>query len=154
LSLDSGPDDQMGSADELGWYARFDGWLSPDDNIRDDLELTPEALDELASMAGAILYENDQGFVSADLYDTPEELEEAWAQIQSRYEEAYGPQEDDITTPDYQHFYQYGHLIFTVEDDEDMDIALREHMSGANFWPNVWAISDHGNAHLLSISQE
>ncbi len=33
----------------------------------------------------------------------------------------------------------------TIGPDDDRDKALREYMDKAQFWPNVWTISDHGN---------
>lgn len=64
------------------------------------------------------------------------------------------PEEDDITTDDHRQFYQYGLLVLTVFDADDMYGALQEFMQQENFWPNVWFISDHGNAHLMEIPGE
>lgn len=72
------------------------------------------------------------------------------------------PQEDDYTTEDHIHFYQYGKLVVTVPkvilpgfkgDDCEVDDwrpHVKAHMDKEQFWPNVFWISDHGNAHLLS----
>jgi hypothetical protein len=65
--------------------------------------------------------------------------------------EANGPQEDDYTTTDYQHWYQYAKLVVTVGEDGDWRIAVMAHMDEESFWPNVWAVSDHGNTTLLSM---
>jgi hypothetical protein len=61
------------------------------------------------------------------------------------------PDEGDITTTDYQHWYQYGKLVLTVGPDEDYEQAVREYMDSSEFWPNVWSISDHGNVCLLTL---
>jgi hypothetical protein len=61
------------------------------------------------------------------------------------------PDEGDITTSDYRHWYQYGKLVLTVGPDEDYEQAVREYMDESEFWPNVWSISDHGNACLLNL---
>lgn len=58
----------------------------------------------------------------------------------------------DWTTDDHRTFYQYGRAILTVPEgatETEMWIAIRAAMSAANFWPNVWFVSDHGNAHRL-----
>jgi len=45
----------------------------------------------------------------------------------------------------------YGHKHLGVYDsEEDALAAIADAMRAANFWPNVWTISDHGNAHLIS----
>jgi hypothetical protein len=88
----------------------------------------------------------------------PQECAECGDLIESAYgdpdAEPEGPEEGDITTSDYRHFYQYGKLAFTVEDDGDMDAKLRAYMERDGFYPNVWSISDHGNPVLLNLSQE
>ena len=63
------------------------------------------------------------------------------------------PEEGDITTEDHRHFYQYGKLVLTVGEDVDHKPALREFMKREKFWPNCWFISDHGNAHLIDLSE-
>jgi len=60
------------------------------------------------------------------------------------------PAEDDYTTSDYCTFYQYGKLAVSTEADH-WQTAIAAHMDQQQMWPNVWHISDHGNAHLLSV---
>lgn len=55
------------------------------------------------------------------------------------------PEEGDITTEDHEHWYQYGKLYFTGDYD-----GLKKKMDVNKFWPNVFFISDHGNAHLVN----
>jgi hypothetical protein len=63
----------IGSVDELGrHYAKFDGEEMTD-----------------GSKVYAILYTNSDGFVDSTLYDTPEELEEAWTDIEAEYDQYY-----------------------------------------------------------------
>lgn len=58
------------------------------------------------------------------------------------------PQEDDYVTEDFCKFYQYGKLaVRTTEDRWERDV--RAHMDKERFWPSIWMISDHGNAHLV-----
>jgi hypothetical protein len=55
------------------------------------------------------------------------------------------PLEGDITTEDHEHWYQYGKLYFTGDY-----VDLKKKMKVDKFWPNVFFISDHGNAHLVN----
>lgn len=71
-------------------------------------------------------------------------------------EEPSEPEEGDITTADHVHFYCNGKLlpIDLTRDSttEDMWKALRGYMAATHYWPNVWFISDHGNAHLMTMN--
>ena len=77
-----------------------------------------------------------------------------------RYEVSRGlrdpsePEEGDLTTEDHRVFYSGGKKAFAVGEDEDWRQAAREWMDREQFWPNVWLISDHGNAILMSVSEE
>lgn len=74
--------------------------------------------------------------------------------------DAYGcgepsePEEGDITTTDHKNFYLNGKLLpidlGIHSTTEDMWKALRGYMAATHYWPNVWFISDHGNAHLMT----
>ena len=78
LSLDGGADEETGSVTENGWYGLMRGPVSvPSSNLT-----TSEAM-YLERQAGAILSENDQGFVSVEYFETVGELDEAWAQIEA-----------------------------------------------------------------------
>lgn len=63
--------------------------------------------------------------------------------------EAHGPQEGDITTPDHLNFYQDGRRVLSINPDDDMWALLESYMERVGVFPDVWFISDHGNAHLL-----
>lgn len=69
-------------------------------------------------------------------------------------EEFSDPEEGDYTTEDHRHFYQNRKLVVTVGEEDDWRPAVKAHMEAEQFWPNVWLISDHGNAHLLSMDDE
>lgn len=56
------------------------------------------------------------------------------------------PEEDDITTTDHRRWFQSGKLYFTGDEE-----GLKRKMEADHFWPNVWFISDHGNAHLITL---
>jgi len=80
---------------------------------------------------------------------------EAWeGEHQEESEEEEGvpdePDEEDLTTEDHIHFYSAGELVVTLEEGDDMWGALEEWMGKNHFYPNVWFISDHGNAHLMT----
>lgn len=58
------------------------------------------------------------------------------------------PAEDDITTEDHHKWYQNGKLYVTGDVK-----ALKRQMKKDQFYPDVWFISDHGNAHLIDLSE-
>jgi hypothetical protein len=96
-------------------------------------------------------------------------------------EEDEGPQEDDITTEDHQNFYQNGRQVFEVTEAVDggylllikgvqfggkrdrsgagnkvfktVEAAVKAYMDQDQFWPNCWFISDHGNAHIMKLTE-
>jgi hypothetical protein len=86
------------------------------------------------------------------------------------------PQDGDLTTEDHETFYQDGRrVIENARGRNDLDAsetwyirvngeqltilaktceqAVRAYMERTQFWPNVWFISDHGNAHLMDLSE-
>jgi hypothetical protein len=79
------------------------------------------------------------------MYEVPED--------EDSLEEPSEPIEDDLVTEDHSKFYQCGKLVLTVDRDAselEMWRAIETYMAKANFWPGVWFISDHGNAHPMS----
>ncbi len=86
------------------------------------------------------------------------------------------PDDDDLTTSDHRTFYQSGKLAFTLIGTgefhdapyridlpaasrvklaparySDVKSAVRAYMDAAQYWPNCWFLSDHGNAHLMRL---
>ena len=89
------------------------------------------------------------------------------------------PQEGDITTSDHETFYQDGRAVFEVAETVDgsymllmsgfqvggnvdrsgagnatystIEAAVRAYMDRVQYWPNVWWMSDHGNAHRMDL---
>lgn len=59
------------------------------------------------------------------------------------------PGEDDIITSDHRRFYQNRKLVVSVGVDENWEPAVIAFMETQRYYPNVWFISDHGNAVLL-----
>jgi hypothetical protein len=49
--------------------------------------LTEEEMELVQNSAGAILYQNDQGFVDVTYYDTEEELTSAWREVEQAWEQ-------------------------------------------------------------------
>jgi len=91
LSLEGGPDEELGDAQDFGWY----GLMSDGQSIVDDLrglgvELDDEGYEFLKDKAGCILNEDSQGFVTVTYYDTTKELEKAWQDLEDEAEEFYG----------------------------------------------------------------
>jgi hypothetical protein len=88
-----------------------------------------------------------------DVFDTEQEaidyLKEEYPESEDG--EPCEPEEEDIVTSDHMNFYQNGKVIFELKEDDDHIEHLREWMSLNNFYPNVWFISDHGNAHLMEL---
>lgn len=87
------------------------------------------------------------------------------------------PEESDLTTSDHRTFYQDGKIVIEPYDRcaddprswfvytgsgrlqkvisaDDYRKALRRYMELSQFWPNVWFISDHGNAHLMTLTED
>jgi hypothetical protein len=67
------------------------------------------------------------------------------------------PQEDDCTIGEDEHrVYQSGKLWVEVPKDAELferDLAIVRQQVADQYWPNVWSISDHGNAHLMDMSR-
>jgi hypothetical protein len=76
-----------------------------------------------------------------------------------------GPQEGDITTQDHVRFWQDGKIILEQQESGnwlspligkmigqgDWKWAVREWTEIDSYCPNIWLISDHGNAHLIDL---
>lgn len=64
------------------------------------------------------------------------------------------PDEEDIFTEDHHHFYHNGKLVVEVPEGEDWQPYLREYTEKEGFFPNIWFTSDHGNNHLISVTDD
>jgi hypothetical protein len=68
------------------------------------------------------------------------------------------PQEEDLVTDDHRQFFRFGmsdcRPVVQVPEAEDWRIHVKAYMNRTMYWPNVWFISDHGNAHLLSLEDQ
>lgn len=61
------------------------------------------------------------------------------------------PEEGDYTTEDHEHFHQFGKRAVVVDEGAEWPHTLKAHMDRERFWPNVWFLSDHGNAHRIDM---
>lgn len=172
--------EETGDVSENGvWYAKVEGPLTEGRNAtqaQTEHGLTVEDWDYLTSQAGAIVSENEQGFVTVEYFATGAELSTAWAKVEGELaqeeeedepeeeEEEEGPaepEEGDLFTEDYRSFYEVGKTdvfsrrlgrgaVVTVEENEDWKTAVKAYMESQKFWPNVWQVSDHGNTELVT----
>jgi hypothetical protein len=76
-----------------------------------------------------------------------------------------GPQDSDITTQDHVRFWQDGRIVLEQQQNGnwfspligktigqgDWKWAVREWTEIDSYYPNIWFISDHGNAHLIDL---
>lgn len=60
------------------------------------------------------------------------------------------PDEEDLFTEDHATFWYCGKPVIRVSDREDWRDVVRQWMDTEGFYPNVWFVSDHGNAHLIT----
>lgn len=104
MALD-GTDEEIGSADELGWYGMI---RLPDRAARisfieemeriateaGDPPLTPEEKKMLLGLRGIIVLETGQGFFTVDWIDSKAELKRKWREIERAYEQFYREQEE------------------------------------------------------------
>ena len=42
-----------------------------------------------------------------------------------------------------------GKFLGMARDWDEAETMIRNHQRGSNFYPSVWNVSDHGNAHLV-----
>ena len=80
----SGFDEQIGDVQHLGWFAKVD--------------LSDLGIRELgAPVAGVIVTEDNSGFFDYEPFETIEEMESKWNEIEREYEEFYeGAEEEDF----------------------------------------------------------
>lgn len=66
------------------------------------------------------------------------------------------PQEGDWVTGDHISVYEYGgpRRLVVRTTPEEFNQAVRGTMQLHGYFPDVWFISDHGNAHLLNVWED
>jgi len=80
--------------------------------------------------------------------DLPVEHEPTEEDMYMQEKEPELPEEGDITTEDHENWFQYGKLYYTGNET-----GLKAKMEEDQFFPNVWFISAHGNAHLITLDK-
>lgn len=147
-----------------------------------DVLRPPFTCDALRDLAGVAVWEDEAGFIHHITFATPELLDAFERDAEREATEYNGPQEDDLTTEDGAHYFQGGKPAFTIEEHtalfykvtdakteqplgepdhlygyftfDTQNAAVKAWMDKQQFWPNVWTVSDHGNAHLMDLSDE
>lgn len=97
VTLD-GAAEELGEADGFGWYGKIEGAIEATDEQIRNYDLSQDDIDYLAAVAGAIVSEDSNGFVSVEWYTSRGNLERAWRRLEREYEkwseEAEGEGED------------------------------------------------------------
>lgn len=111
------------------------------DTLKDEIESnTPTVTGFYADVLNAAISEvNWYEITTHWVDDIADEIE--------KEEESDEPDEDAITTHDHQIFYQYGKKYHTGDIE-----SLKAQMDKDKLWPDVWFISDHGNAHRIDLN--
>lgn len=98
-SLDGGPDEEIGDAQDFGWYGLMRFKKDDEQYFRDlareeHIDLTEEDYEIIRSHAGAIIYQNQSGFVFVSYYKDKDDLEDAWNEVVSEADKFYGETEE------------------------------------------------------------
>lgn len=87
-----------------------------------------------------------------------QEYLEAVIEDEDEQEDSDEPQEEDITISPYgslgsrlQVSVVGGKPIGIFSDQDAAEKAIKKYMDQHNFYPQVWMISDHGNAHRIQV---
>lgn len=99
LSGEGWTHEEVGDVQGFGWFGSV--YLGSPEAVKRVKELAAEAKDTLtaeeeeliAESAGAIISEDDQGFVGVTYYDSENELKKAWVKIEQAEEEFYAEEE-------------------------------------------------------------
>ena len=93
LNLDGWEEESLGESEGFGYYGRLLLGQEAVDYVLKELKgafkptLTAEEKKVLSDSAGAIVSENDQGFVGVTYYKNKKVLDKAWARLEKDYEE-------------------------------------------------------------------
>jgi hypothetical protein len=166
-----------GADEEIGDYPTYAVFVVDADLLKKYPEITRE-------VAELWLYEDDNGFVRSHEFNKREakefrkaieeeeeaverggfdghEDEELPEDEEEVYEESNEPVEGDWVTADHKDFYEVGREhkgpVVSVKDDashNQMVRALKAAMKKQNWFPTVWFVSDHGNAHMMDLKEE
>jgi hypothetical protein len=84
-----------------------------------------------------------------------ESRQEAYDETRDR--DAFEPGPEDYTITDrprggYDVAIVEGKFLGNFKTYSEAQLAVRADMDASQFWPNVWTISDHGNAELVQLT--
>jgi hypothetical protein len=79
---------------------------------------------------------------------------DAWITREDERIDPDEPEECDLVTYDHVYFWEVGGTtgqpVLIVGEGQELWPTLEAYMDAQEFWPNVWFVSDHGNAHLMT----
>ena len=148
LVYDGGPDSGSG---EMTWHA----WAYSLEHAVDKFQSPGEDAEGFRLLRAAVVPESGlmhrahwTKLNGADMKGSDEDFDEP--DDDELFNE---PDEGDWTTEDHRRFYADRELVLDLPADTgecEMWAAIAARMKKDNLWPNVWWISDHGNAHLMA----
>jgi hypothetical protein len=82
VSLEGGADEEAGDVSESGrWYGLMRGSFKPTPKEIEYFELDRDEVIRLRHATGAIISQDDQGFLDSEIFDNESEMEDAWSEI-------------------------------------------------------------------------
>jgi hypothetical protein len=136
----------------------------------------------LMGVYAVLLWETEQGFVESREAEDEPTLNRILAVLEESTEdedEQTEPEDGDLSTGDHYTYFQHGSIVLErarhkysrawlqvwyARDRSDKPwyqlgnfgddhvSAVRAYMEKIEYWPTVWFISDHGNAHVMDLS--
>lgn len=95
LSLDGGPDEEVGSSDSgFGWYGLMLAGDFEHDLHAAGLEISPDERVFLREQQGAIMHEISDGSVNIEWYEDELELKQDWDSLVKEHEEEFADEEE------------------------------------------------------------
>ena len=128
-----------------------------------------------------VVWTSDTGFCNLAAFETLADAESALAEFgddddddDTADDDDDTPQPEDLVTSDHRKFYEHegtGRLQFQLVETESgefilyprpgvsvaggpyatIELAIRAYCDAVQFWPGVWFVSDHGNAHRIDL---
>ena len=98
LTMDGWTSEETGDVQENGtWYGLVKFNLADIEKVarEEEDELTAEEREELSTTVGAIVHEDDQGFVGVNYFDSVAKMNKAWKAVEAEVEEFYEEQEEN-----------------------------------------------------------
>ncbi len=124
---------------------------------RDIIRRVQEALwwNESAEGDEWLLPENTEYDITKEVAELFTEYDLQPVEIEDEPEEPTEPEEGDLITKDHRKFWEYGmnrrKPVVVVPEGEDWEPYVDSWLTEAEFYPNVWFESDHGNLSILNM---